>query len=82
MLQGKPFLPPAAITGLTARLPTSLALGSGLAAGWQSAPEDAVLLRSSRFLKMCLAPFNWGGGIQTVETGNVGEGEEKPEMVQ
>lgn len=51
----------------------------GLASGWQ--PEDAVLLRSS-FLKTCLAPFDWEGGIQVAETGRVGEGEEKLEMVQ
>lgn len=58
--------------------------GAGVGFGCRIAvcPEDAVLLRSSHFLKMCLAPFNWGGGIQMAETGNVGEGEEKPEMVQ
>ena len=56
--------------------------GDGFGCRMAVCPEDAVLLRSNRFLKMCLAPFNWGGRIQMAETGNVGEGEEKPEMVQ
>lgn len=41
MLQGKPLLPPAAVPGITARLPGNL-LGFGF-----RMPEDAVLLRSS-----------------------------------
>lgn len=63
VLQGKPFLPPAA--------------GPGIAAARLQDHRAA-----SVFLKMHLAPFNWGGGLQMAETGDVGEGEKKAEMVQ
>lgn len=69
MLQGKPFLPPAAVPGITARLP-----GSQLGSGFRMAVEDAGLLQSS-FLKSRLAPLDWEEGIQVAETGSVGEGE-------
>lgn len=63
MLQGKPFLPPAAVPGTTARLP-----GSPARVWLQDQPEDAALLRSS-FLNTCLAPFDWEGGIQRLKLG-------------
>lgn len=40
------------------------------------------MLLPSSFIKTRLAPFDWDGGIQVAETGSVGEGEEKLEMVQ
>ena len=65
MLQGKPFLPPAAIGHhrAAAREP-----GAGLGCRAAVCPEGAVPLRSSCFRKRCLAPFNWGGGIRVAET--------------